>query len=179
MHCFSNYSLYPSADSRARLWDPSRSSTWNTFYCMLHSFLYLFCWETVPFQMFSFAARLVIFCLVNQVEGIIMRAVDELQALQDERKVNLWYFLCLAFGIQITPHGDTLIFSRKWILRRPKLSINFYWSWDLLGQERLHSLLFLMILQETALLRIRKFFVWVYLIIYVLVLIWKTLFYAS
>jgi hypothetical protein len=29
------------------------------------------------------------FYLVNQVEGIIMRAVDELQALQDERKVNL------------------------------------------------------------------------------------------
>ena len=91
MHCFSNYSLYPSADSRAGLWDSSRSSTWNTFYCMLHSLLYLFCWETVPFKMFYFAASLLILYLVNQVEGIIMRAVDELQALQDERKVNLGY----------------------------------------------------------------------------------------
>jgi len=58
---------------------------------MLHSLLYLFCWETVPFKMFSFAASLLILYLVNQVEGIIMRAVDELQALQDERKVNLGY----------------------------------------------------------------------------------------
>ena len=41
--------------------------------------------------MFSFAASLLILYLVNQVEGIIMRAVDELQALQDERKVNLGY----------------------------------------------------------------------------------------
>jgi len=39
--------------------------------------------------MFSFPASLLILYLVNQVEGIIMRAVDELQALQDERKVNL------------------------------------------------------------------------------------------
>lgn len=38
---------------------------------------------------FSLVARLLILYLVNQVEGIIMRAVDELQALQDERKVNL------------------------------------------------------------------------------------------
>ena len=41
--------------------------------------------------MFYFAASLLILYLVNQVEGIIMRAVDELQALQDERKVNLGY----------------------------------------------------------------------------------------
>jgi hypothetical protein len=41
--------------------------------------------------MFYFAASLPILYLVNQVEGIIMRAVDELQALQDERKVNLGF----------------------------------------------------------------------------------------
>jgi hypothetical protein len=41
--------------------------------------------------MFYFAASLLILYLVNQVEGIIMRAVDELQALQDERKVNLGF----------------------------------------------------------------------------------------
>lgn len=57
------------------------------------SFLGVFVWlGNSSFQNVLLAARLLILYLVNQVEGVIMRAVDELQALQDERKVNLGYF---------------------------------------------------------------------------------------
>lgn len=62
------------------------------------------------------------------MEGSDIRAVDELEALQDETKVKLVACM-LCFLITVEPPSDALIVffgtCKNWILNRLKLSISF------------------------------------------------------
>ncbi|CAD6342631.1 unnamed protein product [Miscanthus lutarioriparius] len=80
-----------------------------------------------PFKMFYFAASLLILYLVNQVEGIIMRAVDELQALQDERKLRSLGSGEAAFTFVLDdPAGNSFIENPHAPSSDPLLSVRFY-----------------------------------------------------